>query len=252
MQVVLGVTAVVGLSISLFGACADTLNMGNKKITHLATPTQPHEAVNKAYVDQGGAGVTAPVGYGVIYAGGMAWLDRNAGATKVADSLTDTAAYGNLYQWGRPTDGHQNINSSVTTTLANSPGIGHNQFIASTSEPYDWTTFRNGSGSVYLWKSVSTASNHVCPVGWRVPSIQDFAKLGIVSSTDAFNKIKLTITQARNSRTGDLSPAGTTGHYWTSSTDGRDSYYLYIHGTGSSVDAAERAYGFAVRCVKHL
>jgi len=32
---------------------------------------------------------------------GRIWLDRNLGASRVATSPTDTAAYGDMYQWGR-------------------------------------------------------------------------------------------------------------------------------------------------------
>jgi hypothetical protein len=38
---------------------------------------------------------------------GKTWMDRNLGATQVATSSTDAAAYGDLYQWGRRADGHQ-------------------------------------------------------------------------------------------------------------------------------------------------
>jgi hypothetical protein len=34
-------------------------------------------------------------------------MDRNLGASQVATSSTDPASYGDLYQWGRPADGHQ-------------------------------------------------------------------------------------------------------------------------------------------------
>jgi hypothetical protein len=37
---------------------------------------------------------------------GKVWLDRNLGATQVATSKTDSAAYGHYYQWGRNDDGH--------------------------------------------------------------------------------------------------------------------------------------------------
>ncbi|MFT7002526.1 MAG: hypothetical protein ACJAVW_003569 [Spirosomataceae bacterium] len=37
---------------------------------------------------------------------GKIWMDRNLGATRVATSSTDAYAYGDLYQWGRATDGH--------------------------------------------------------------------------------------------------------------------------------------------------
>jgi hypothetical protein len=39
---------------------------------------------------------------------GRVWLDRNLGATQVATSFDDSAAYGDLYQWGRAKDGHIN------------------------------------------------------------------------------------------------------------------------------------------------
>jgi hypothetical protein len=43
----------------------------------------------------------------VTTATGRIWMDRNLGATRVALSSTDTEAYGDYYQWGRPEDGHQ-------------------------------------------------------------------------------------------------------------------------------------------------
>ncbi|HMS69026.1 MAG TPA: FISUMP domain-containing protein, partial [Saprospiraceae bacterium] len=48
------------------------------------------------------------VTYGtVVGAGNRCWLDRNLGASQVATSSTDAAAYGDLFQWGRGDDGHQ-------------------------------------------------------------------------------------------------------------------------------------------------
>lgn len=53
----------------------------------------------------------------VTGAGGLVWMDRNLGATQAATSSTDTAAYGDYYQWGRDSDGHQFATSGTTTTL---------------------------------------------------------------------------------------------------------------------------------------
>ena len=47
---------------------------------------------------------------------GKTWMDRNLGASQVATSSSDAAAYGDLYQWGRRADGHQCRNSPTTTT----------------------------------------------------------------------------------------------------------------------------------------
>jgi hypothetical protein len=41
-------------------------------------------------------------------------MDRNLGASQVATSSTDPASYGDLYQWGRPADGHQIRTSAIT------------------------------------------------------------------------------------------------------------------------------------------
>ena len=45
-------------------------------------------------------------------------IDRNLGASQVATSSTDADAYGDLYQWGRGTDGHQIRTSGTTSTLS--------------------------------------------------------------------------------------------------------------------------------------
>jgi hypothetical protein len=38
---------------------------------------------------------------------GKTWMDRNLGAAQLATASNDVAAYGDLYQWGRFSDGHQ-------------------------------------------------------------------------------------------------------------------------------------------------
>jgi len=47
---------------------------------------------------------------------GRVWLDRNLGASQVCTSATDTACYGDYYQWGRGHDGHQSSSSLTTAT----------------------------------------------------------------------------------------------------------------------------------------
>src|SRR5574344_2515705 len=74
---------------------------------------------------------------------GRIWMDRNLGASQVATSSTDEAAYGDLYQWGRAADGHESRTSSTSTTLATSDTPGHGDFITSNSTPYDWRSPQN-------------------------------------------------------------------------------------------------------------
>ena len=66
------------------------------------------------------------------------WLDRNLGAGQVATASNDSLAYGDLYQWGRGGDGHENRESATTTVLSPADDSGHDNFILPSSDPYDW------------------------------------------------------------------------------------------------------------------
>lgn len=60
---------------------------------------------------------------------GRVWMDRNLGASKVANNSNDVSAYGDLYQWGRFGDGHQFRNSAITNALSTGNTPGHEKFI---------------------------------------------------------------------------------------------------------------------------
>ena len=68
---------------------------------------------------------------------GTIWMDRNLGATQQATSSTDTAAYGDLYQWGRFTDGHQCRTSATTSSQSTTSTPAHGDFIFGST---DWLT----------------------------------------------------------------------------------------------------------------
>src|SRR5687767_462877 len=48
------------------------------------------------------------------------WLDRNLGASRAATFFNDSLAAGDLFQWGRLDDGHQERTSDTTHILSNS------------------------------------------------------------------------------------------------------------------------------------
>ena len=227
-----------------------------------------------AQVTQGGNAVAAPAGYSVIYKGGRAWLDKNIGATVSPTSWDDTtqASLGSLFQWGRAADGHQfrdigNKNNDADAQVTDGNGgtkkcsktnsPGHSDFIlgGNTSGGYNWRTIETDCNTdarrTYFWSAPGTSVNGVCPAGWRVASEQDFKALDIVSAQDAFNKIKLSATGYRYT-SGIIYNVGTYGNYWTSSVDGERSRLMDIHSGGTNFNSESRAYGYSVRCVKHL
>ncbi|KAA0437437.1 MAG: hypothetical protein FXV80_06505, partial [Candidatus Thioglobus sp.] len=94
------------------------------------------------------------------------WLDRNLGASQVATSSDDVAAFGGLYQFGRPADGHQLRNSDDTATKTDSITPNNALFFQRNE---DWTTADSDySLRLAAWSSIDGSG--ICPVGYRVPT----------------------------------------------------------------------------------
>jgi hypothetical protein len=95
--------------------------------------------------------------YGYVYnpTTGKIWIDRNLGATKVATSVTDTDAYGWLYQWGRLTDGHQIRTSSTSSTRSSEDVPVSGNYIITLESPFDWRDPKNDN----LWQGIDGINN---------------------------------------------------------------------------------------------
>lgn len=79
----------------------------------------------------------------VITATGRIWQSRNLGAAQIATSATDSEAYGNLYQWGRGTDGHESRSSPIycyrgTNTSGSTALLWNYNQRASAGDNYGW------------------------------------------------------------------------------------------------------------------
>ncbi len=187
----------------------------------------------------------------VIGGAGRIWMDRNLGATFVATSSIDVNAFGNLFQWGRPADGHEKRNSVTTTILSLNDNPGHGWFILNSNFPYDWRTPQNNN----LWQGLNGVNNP-CPKGFRIPTVSEWIdelnSWGIKSGEGAFNSsLKLTLGGYRRRTNGSLDVVGFIGLYWASTIDGTESYVLYISNTGAHTDKTNRANGYSVRCIKN-
>ena len=181
---------------------------------------------------------------------GKTWMDRNLGANRVAQSSTDAEAYGDLYQWGRLTDGHQNRLSGTTSTLSSSDTPGHGNFILSPNSPYDWRNPQNNN----LWQGVN-GTNNPCPPGFRIPTEAEWeAERQSWSSNNAagaFNSpLKLPVAGYRSGSSGSLGSVGSGGYYWSATVDGTSARYLLFYSSSAGMASDNRAYGFSVRCLK--
>jgi uncharacterized protein (TIGR02145 family) len=165
-------------------------------------------------------GLIPPSGYEIVESSGKCWLDRNLGASQVATSSTDAAAYGDLYQWGRAADGHESRTSLTTYTQSSTDTPGHDKFINGSS---DWRNPQNDN----LWQGVS-GTNNPCPIGYRLPTEAEWeAERASWSSNNAAgafgSPLKLPVAGYRNNSNGSLIIVGSNGYYWSSTIDGTSS-----------------------------
>jgi uncharacterized protein (TIGR02145 family) len=181
---------------------------------------------------------------------GKTWMDRNLGASRAATSSTDKEAYGDLYQWGRGSDGHEKRNSGTTSTLSNSNIPGHGNFILEPNSPYDWRTPQNNN----LWQGAKGVNNP-CPTGYRLPTRSEFdAERASWSSQNldgAFaSTLRLPMAGYRNISGGSLTNVGSYGGYWSSTVNETFSWVLFFVRSGAEMYGGDRAYGYSVRCIK--
>jgi uncharacterized protein (TIGR02145 family) len=191
---------------------------------------------------------------------GKIWMDRNLGATRVAQSSADHLAYGSLYQWGRGSDGHQLINwtasnagtpvNGTTAALSSTDTPGNALFITINSGDYNWRNPQNNS----LWQGVN-GINNPCPTGYRVPTETELNAERVLftpqNAAGAWGSLlKLPLAGYRDVSAGAFTAVGSVGYYWSSSVSVTDARNLDLTIANAAMWAVNRAFGFSVRCIK--
>jgi len=203
------------------------------------------------------------VKYGTVESAGKCWLDRNLGASQVAESSSDHLSYGDLFQWGRGDDEHQSITwtSPTTGTPVNASQSGTSgstspgNFFLHGSDT--WYTGSNPAPSV-LWQGPSGVNNP-CPIGWRVPNEAewDAERASWITNNAAgalASPLRLPQPGLRLHNNGVLEGSGSSmgGYYW-SSTEVSTNFPRYLdfnHSNANMFTWMRRADGLPVRCIK--
>ncbi len=182
---------------------------------------------------------------------GRIWMDRNLGASQIATSSTDINAYGDLYQWGRASDGHQLRNSQNSSQQSSSDLPNSSNFILSPISTMNWRVPKNDG----LWQGVN-GTNNVCPTGFRLPTKEEWViEMSYwipKNATGAYlSPLKLTIGGARSFESGGIYGVSESGFYWSSSIGGQNTATDLVFGAGASLNDNPRGDGFSVRCIKN-
>ncbi len=207
----------------------------------------------------------------VVGPDGSIWLKHNLEAeyTRVGSPYfnpdavptghTDTLAYGNLWQWGRVSDGHQQVvytdnstgHGAHGTTTAKSDNPGNNLFILG---PGDWRVNNND----LLWMSINTP-NQVCPRDWRLATDDEWYSIRDGSGGNGAGNfgtfvppsfLHLTLTGFREKADGLLYSVGNHGEYWTSTVRGGKAQAMHVeqYYLDSNFNSRDKTDGAAVRC----
>ncbi len=182
---------------------------------------------------------------------GRIWMDRNLGATQVATSSTDAASYGDLYQWGRRSDGHQCRTSATTATLSSIDQPANGNFILASTTPNNWRSPQNNM----LWQGVN-GINNPCPTGYRIPETELTSEMSTWSSQNSIgafaSNLKLTLTGARGAGAGGIAAAGVQGYIASSTISGGMTRQMLYENGSAAILSGRQATGYAVRCIKEM
>jgi hypothetical protein len=187
---------------------------------------------------------------------GSTWMDRNLGAAKASEHplFTDPETLGDLYQWGRGKDGHENReNTAVSTTqvtgsIANNGGLFIIYNLPRGSTSLSWTSFLDNN----LWED---GINDPCPTGYRVPTRLDWATIRV---NEEYEELHLPSNGFRDGRTGEVNAFTTSSHragyYWSSTKSSinphiRSDYFRVFDGD-DSLSQTTQSDGMGIRCIK--
>lgn len=192
------------------------------------------------------------VTYGIVQSEtGRYWMDRNLGASRVATAFNDSQAYGDLFQWGRLDDGHQDRASATTETLSDTDNPGHGDFILPDPDGVgDWRDPQNNN----LWQSGLNVPASDADYGvWRLPTSSELdaerQEWETNNRAGAYGSALKLPSGGFRSVTGSLFNVGSGSYIYSSTPFSTAAYMLAFSQNDASISFVERAAGASVRLI---
>ena len=179
----------------------------------------------------------------------LLWMDRNLGA-KTTD-ITSKYSYGDYYQWGRMSDGHEHVISESTSGSGKeilNPYTPNSKFIRDVSSPPTDVPYQGGAlYGDFLWRGVN-GRNNPCPSGWRLPTFAEANRVKtLLASAPEFNFSKAGMREGTNPNV--LVFENQFSYFWSS--DGASANKRpYVYSVSQMAHYVQDKYrGVSVRCV---
>lgn len=203
---------------------------------------------------------------------GNIWLHQNLGSAMVAKSYSHDLGFGDLYAWGRWSDGHELRLGKYIKDGTAEPNNPEGVKQEGNKNPYYYTESSTGwwwaYGNVYdKWqakdaKDVSSIDGcDPCKQAlgevWRLPTADEWKKLieleGITDVESAYDSnLKLTAGGYRSVTTGKINGLKHYGRYWSSTAATKGNAFLLTYtAKDARVGAIARGAGASIRCVKN-
>lgn len=185
---------------------------------------------------------------------GKIWLDRNLGATRVCQSSKDKECFGDYFQWGRYSDGHEKFqNGKISNTVINTLRANHNQPILNFNQSGNWTF----ADTTNAWKGMESINNP-CPVGFRIPTKNEIIAENLNSPFLSFLKIPSSGSKIIDDIKNKIEYLPEVFNFWSSDICEKTVYgdnlpCLYSYVKNNSSEKIHKAYPtdlISVRCIK--
>lgn len=212
--------------------------------------------------------------YGVVVSPdtGRIWLNNNLGADyaninhasfdiiQQATSPGDAAAFGNYFQFGRASDGHEFRDGPTSSARPNNISPGTNIFYVSSTTQRDWTTGDSTKNDrVAAWTDGGV--NDICPEGFSVPTRNEIiAETANASTNPVSNNVDLLSNFLMlpspgirlHSSPTTISNEGNWGYYSTRTKTSVNHITALFRSDYANISYSDLVSGHSVRCVKDL
>ena len=184
---------------------------------------------------------------------GKFWLDRNLGATDACKSHDDKNCFGDYFQWGRYSDGHEKSkDEKISNNVINTLRANHNLPILNFNQSGNWTF----ADTTNAWKGMESINNP-CPIGFRIPTSNEIRSEKLNDPFLSFLKIPASGFKIIDDRSNTVEFLENVYNFWSSDICEKEDNYSTllpcIYTLNKNLEIIHSGYPtdlIPVRCIK--